>query len=326
MKHLFPTKMSAPQPAHVYIPGSSACRNVNRYKKLNRISQGAYGVVYRAEDTETGEIVALKRLIVDPKNDRDGFPVPALRDIHALFTLRHENIISLKEVCLAPASDNVFMVMEICDEDLRSWIRSRKQQSVSADADLEQMRCFLRQILSAVHHIHSHGMMHRDLKPPNILLKNGVLKIADFGLARPLPSEADAILTTPVQTVWYRAPELLLGAKCYGPAIDLWSVGCIFAEMVLRKALFESEREIEQIDKIFRIVGTPNEASWPGYTKLPACSMFRFKEYPHRLQDVAGLNQLPAAALDLLRKLLLCDPNQRITAEQALLHPWLASN
>ncbi|KAJ3220395.1 Cyclin-dependent kinase 11A [Dinochytrium kinnereticum] len=205
------------------------CRNVDNYEKLNRISEGSYGIVYRAKDRATGEIVALKKLKLD--RETNGFPVTTLREIHTLLLSKHRYIVNVKEIVTTPNLKG-------------NWI------------------------------------IHRDLKTSNLLMNNrGELKVADFGLARRF-GDPPGPLTQLVVTLWYRAPELLLGAKDYSTAVDMWSLGCIFAELVNKEPMAPGRSEIDQLNKIFKLLGTPNEKIWPGFMDLPAAKAVTFVNQP----------------------------------------------
>lgn len=176
--------------------------------------------------------------------------------------------------------------------------------------------------MSGLYYCHLNSILHRDIKGSNILINNdGVVKIADFGLARSATQESASALTNRVITLWYRPPELLLGATKYGPEVDLWSVGCIFAELVTGKPILPGKNEMEQLELIFRMCGAPSEDVWPGCTKLPWFHMFK-PDRPHRRRLLEHLSRAPADVQDLCDKLLTLDPAKRITAQNALLHDY----
>ncbi|PPS05402.1 hypothetical protein GOBAR_AA15263 [Gossypium barbadense] len=277
------------------------CRNVDEFERLNKIDEGTYGVVYRAKDKKTGEIVALKK--VKMEKEREGFPLTSLREINILLSFHHPSIVDVKEVVVGSNLDSIFMLLE------------------------------------GVTYLHDNWVLHRDLKTSNLLLNNqGELKICDFGLARQYGSPLKPY-THLVVTLWYRAPELLLGARQYSTAIDMWSLGCIMAELLSKEPLFNGKTEFDQLDKIFRTLGTPNETIWPGFSMLPGVKVNFVKHQLPALGDsglafwpplvtkfpatsFTGTPVLSDAGFDLLNKLLTYDPEKRITAEAALNHEW----
>ena len=282
-----------------------------RYKKLQVLGRGAYGVVYKAEDTQSGRLVALKKQYFD---EADGLPQHVRREVTALKRLRHAHIVELLEV--VRLRDKAWLVLELLDDDLGGYIESLGGPLA---ADLAQS--YLYQLLSGLAHCHAQGWLHRDLKPQNLLIDaHGTLKMADFGLAR--RAAAGRRLTGEVETRYYRAPELLLGAKCYGAAIDVWAVGCILAEMLTGAVLFRGDCDIGQFYCIFRQLGTPDEARWPGLAQLPYYQAF--PQWAPRELPLPPSTVARDAAASLLATLLTYDPAQRITANAALRHTYLA--
>ncbi|XP_059633565.1 cyclin-dependent kinase G-2-like isoform X2 [Cornus florida] len=238
------------------------CRSVDEFERLNKIDEGTYGVVYRARDKKTGEIVALKK--VKMEKEREGFPLTSLREINILLSFHHPSIVDVKEVVVGSNLDSIFMVMEYMEHDLKGLMETMKQPYSQSE-----VKCLMLQLLEGVKYLHDNWVLHRDLKTSNLLLNNrGELKICDFGLARQygIPLKPYTHL---VVTLWYRAPELLLGGKQYSTAIDMWSLGCIMAELLSKEPLFNGKTEFDQLDKIFRTLGTPNETIWSGFSKLP---------------------------------------------------------
>lgn len=308
------------------------CRSVEIYEKLNRISEGTYGVVYRARNQETGRICALKKVKLD--KERDGFPLTSVREINILLSLHHPNIVNVSEVVVGTGLDAVFMVMEYAEHDLKSVMESRMQQPFT----IAEVKCLLQQLLRGVAYLHENWVIHRDLKTSNILYTNrGELKICDFGLARQYGDPLKPY-TKMVITLWYRPPELLLGAQKYSTAVDMWSIGCIFAELLTKEPLFPGKVEIDQVDRIFKLLGTPAEETWPGLSKLPHFRTYNFKlglrstlrqkfPAPPLGQMYAGSTPaLSDAGYDLLVSLLQMCPEKRITAHEALQHRWFSEH
>ncbi|XWS63823.1 hypothetical protein CRYUN_Cryun06bG0135100 [Craigia yunnanensis] len=297
------------------------CRSVDEFERLNKIDEGTYGVVYRARDKKTGEIVALKK--VKMEKEREGFPLTSLREINILLSFHHPSIVDVKEVVIGSNLDSIFMVMEYMEHDLKALMETMKQPFSQSE-----VKCLMLQLLEGVMYLHDNWVLHRDLKTSNLLLNNlGELKICDFGLARQYGSPLKPY-THLVVTLWYRAPELLLGARQYSTAIDMWSLGCIMAELLSKEPLFNGKTEFDQLDKIFRTLGTPNETIWPGFSKLPGVKVNFVKHQYNLLRkkfpatSFTGTPVLSDAGFDLLNKLLTYDPEKRLTAEAALNHEW----
>lgn len=297
-----------------YFPGIQGCRSVEEFQCLNRIEEGTYGVVYRARDKRTEEIVALKRLKME--KEKEGFPITALREINTLLKGQHPNIVTVREIVVGSNMDKIFIVMDYVEHDLKSLMETmkhRKQVFLPAE-----VKCLTQQLLRAVAHLHDNWILHRDLKTSNLLLSHkGILKVGDFGLAREYGSPLKAY-TSIVVTLWYRAPELLLCCKEYSIPIDMWSVGCIFAEFLSMTALFPGKSEIDQLNRIFKDLGTPNEKIWPGYSELPAVQKMTFAEYPVSNLRKKFAHLTSELGLSLLQGLLTYDPKQRFTADQGL--------
>ncbi|KAI7748838.1 hypothetical protein M8C21_024925 [Ambrosia artemisiifolia] len=297
-----------------------SCRNVHEFERLGKISEGTYGVVHKARDMKTGEIVALKK--VKMGREREGFPITALREVNILGMLQHPSLVEMKEVVMDDFN-GVYMVMEYVDHELKGYMERMKQPFSQGE-----VKRLMIQLLEGVSYLHDNYVMHRDLKTSNLLLTNdGELKVCDFGMSRQYASPLKPY-TSLVVTLWYRAPELLLGMKNYSTAVDMWSVGCIMAELLSKKPLFDGSKELEQIDKIFRTLGTPNDSIWPGYSKLPGVKS-NFVKQPYNslrkkfpVATFTGAPALTELGFDLLNKFLTYDPEKRIAAKEALNHRW----
>ncbi|CAD5196558.1 unnamed protein product [Musa acuminata subsp. malaccensis] len=286
---------------------------MDQYEKVEKIGEGTYGVVYKARDRLTNETIALKKIRLE--NEDEGVPSTAIREISLLKEMQHNNIVRLQDV--VHSEKRIYLVFEYLDLDLKKHMDSCPELA----KDPRLVKTYLHQILRGIAYCHSHRILHRDLKPQNLLIdrRTNALKLADFGLARAFGIPVRTF-THEVVTLWYRAPEILLGSRHYSTPVDVWSIGCIFAEMVNRRPLFPGDSEIDELFKIFRVLGTPNEDTWPGVTSLPD-----FKSaFPKWLSKdlVTVVPNLTAAGVDLLSKMLCLDPSKRITARQALEHEY----
>ncbi|XP_048590850.1 cyclin-dependent kinase C-2-like isoform X1 [Brassica napus] len=299
-------------------------RSVDCFEKIKLISHGTYGEVYMAKEIETGEIVALKKIRTN--DEREGFPVTAMREIKILKKLHHRNVISLKEVVYSPSPDNddqrddnnkykgeIYMVFEYMDHDL-AGLAYRPGTRFTAP----QIKCCMKQLLTGLHYCHMKHVLHRDIKGSNLLIdKKGNLKLADFTLARHLSLDFTGTLTNQVTTLWYRAPELLLGATEYGPAVDIWSVACLFAELLNGEPIFPGKTEIDQLKKICELCGSPDENNWPGVSEMPLYERFK-PSLPLKSRVIETYGHFDAHALELLECMLVLDPPKRISAKDAL--------
>lgn len=230
-----------------HAPTWQPCRSVERFDRLNHIEEGSYGFVSRAREQATGEIVAIKKLKLNPATD-GGFPVTALREVQCLNAAKHRHIVDLREVVAGQgeAKGDVYLVMEFLEHDLKTLQEEMEEPFLPSE-----VKTLLLQLGSAVEFLHDHWILHRDLKTSNILMNNrGEIKLADFGMARFCGDPPPDNLTQLVVTLWYRSPELLLGTTVYDSAVDMWSVGCIFGELLTRKALLRGKNEVAQLSKV----------------------------------------------------------------------------
>ena len=289
---------------------------MHSYQKIEKpgsnLGEGTYGVVYKAKDRQTDEIVALKRIRLEVEDE--GIPSTALREISLLRELRHDNVVELKD-CVQ-SEGRLYLVFEYLDRDLKKYM-----ESCNGPLSPLLVKSYLFQLTRGLAFCHSRGVMHRDLKPQNLLVsKDGRLKLADFGLARAFCPPIRP-LTHEVVTLWYRPPEILLGSPSYAPPVDVWAIGTIFVEMVTKRPLFPGDSEIDQLYKIFRQLGTPDESLWQGVTEMEDFNKDFPKWYKTPFAKTVTEN-LDNAGLDLLEGFLVYSPKDRITAKDALNHAY----
>ncbi|KAK4686988.1 hypothetical protein P7C73_g3139, partial [Tremellales sp. Uapishka_1] len=245
-----PPTISRPPPRSYLAPPRSAhppllpCRSVYNYTRLNHIEEGTYGIVFRARCNDTGGLYALKKLKLE--EEKQGFPITSLREVMALMVAGdHENVVGVREIVVGDKLNQIFIVMPFIEHDLKTLLADMPHPFLQSE-----VKTLMLQILSAVAHCHANWILHRDLKTSNLLMNNrGQIKVADFGLARKF-GDPLGDMTQLVVTLWYRAPELLLESKDYTTAVDVWSIGCIFAELMQKEALFPGRGEIDQINRV----------------------------------------------------------------------------
>eukprot|EP01122_Echinamoeba_exundans_P018004 TRINITY_DN9933_c0_g1_i1.p1 TRINITY_DN9933_c0_g1~~TRINITY_DN9933_c0_g1_i1.p1 ORF type:complete len:357 (+),score=91.08 TRINITY_DN9933_c0_g1_i1:65-1072(+) len=286
---------------------------MEKYEKAEELGRGTFGTVFAATVKATGERVAIKRInLGNTRDDVEGIHFTALREIKYLQENIHPHVVSLLDVF--SDGTNLHLVFDLMETDLKKIIDDKP-----LFLSKEDIRAYMWMLVQGVAHLHKHGILHRDLKPENLLISSsGQLKITDFGLARRYGSPREKLTNTAV-TIFYRPPELLFGAEKYGFAVDMWSVGCIFAELLLRLPYFPGHTELQMIQNITAALGSPRD--WPEMEQMP---LF-FKVEPRERPDP---RQLFSAATDdeiaFLEQLLQWNPNKRMTAAQALQHRYFS--
>ncbi|CAK9320288.1 unnamed protein product [Citrullus colocynthis] len=283
-------------------------KGADSYDKLAKVGRGTYSNVYKARDRDTGKIVALKKVRFDT-SDSDSIKFMA-REIMVLRKLDHPNIIKLEGIVTSRMPYSLYLVFDFMVSDLTGIISrfSRKLREA-------QVKAYMQQLLSGLQHCHDQGILHRDIKPSNLLIdKSGMLKIADFGLANSFIPKRRRPLTNRVVTLWYRAPELLLGSTDYGVGIDLWSAGCLLAELFLGKPILPGRTEVEQLHKIWKLCGSPPKDYWDKM-KLPTSFCPPQNYQPGFPEAFSGFS---TPSFRLLTTLLSLDPARRGTASSAL--------
>lgn len=290
--------------------------SVVQYEPVAEIGGGAYGTVYKARDRDSGQFVALKSVRV--QTNQDGLPLSTVREVALLKRLEqfdHPNIVRLMDVCATLRTDQetkVTLVFEHVDQDLRTYL----EKVPAPGLPIHQIRDLMQQLLCGLAFLHSNRVLHRDLKPENILVTSrGQVKLADFGLARIY--SCHMALTPVVVTLWYRSPEVLLQTT-YATPVDIWSTGCIFAEMFRRTPLFCGDSEVDQLGKIFAVIGLPPEDEWPTDVTLSRQNFSPLNPQP--ITDCVP--EISEKGAELLLEMLTFDPLKRISALNALEHQF----
>ncbi|KAG9446258.1 hypothetical protein H6P81_012386 [Aristolochia fimbriata] len=285
-------------------------RRADSFEKIDKIGQGTYSNVYKARDLLTGKIVALKKVRFD-NLEPESVKFMA-REILVLRRLDHPNVIKLEGLVTSRMSCSLYLVFEYMEHDLAGLATAPGIKFTEP-----QVKCYMKQLFSGLEHCHDRGVLHRDIKGSNLLLDNdGILKIADFGLASFYDPNLRQPMTSRVVTLWYRPPELLLGATYYGVGVDLWSAGCILAELLAGKPVMPGRTEVEQLHKIFKLCGSPSEEYWKR-SKLPHATIFK-PQQPYKRCIKETFKDFPPSSLPLIETLLAIDPADRGTATEAL--------
>uniref|UniRef100_A0A914CWV6 Protein kinase domain-containing protein n=1 Tax=Acrobeloides nanus TaxID=290746 RepID=A0A914CWV6_9BILA len=295
--------------------------DLNDYTKLDKIGEGTYGVVYKGKNKRTGKMVAMKKIRLE--SEEEGVPSTAIREISMLpireismlRELKNPNIVDLEDVIMQ--DNRLYLIFEFLSMDLKRFMDHNGHLM-----DETLLKSFLYQICQGMCFCHQRRVIHRDLKPQNLLveLSTNTIKLADFGLARAIGIPVRAY-THEIVTLWYRSPEILLGAHRYSMGVDIWSIGCIFAEMARKRPLFQGDSEIDQLFRIFRVLSTPTELAWPGVTQLPDFKPTFPKWTENSLGEKMG-NALDQQGLELLQDMLIYDPAARISTKDILKSPY----
>ncbi|CAI4034632.1 hypothetical protein SMKI_11G0800 [Saccharomyces mikatae IFO 1815] len=287
-------------------------RSTSVYQRIMQVGEGTYGKVYKAKNTNTENLVALKKLRL--QGEREGFPITSIREIKLLQSFNHPNVSTIKEI-MVESQKTVYMIFEYADNDLSGLLLNKEVQISHS-----QCKHVFKQLLLGMEYLHDNKILHRDVKGSNILIDNqGNLKITDFGLARKMSRRAD--YTNRVITLWYRPPELLLGTTNYGTEVDMWGCGCLLVELFNKTAIFQGSNELEQIESIFKTMGTPTINSWPTLYNMPWFFMImpqQTTKYTNAFSEKFGSILPTAKCLQLATNLLRYDQKKRFTATEAL--------
>lgn len=284
---------------------------IDNYSKSKNLGEGTYAVVYLGTQLSTQREVAIKEIKTD--GFKDGLDMSAIREVKYLQELKHKNIIELIDV-FSDEKQNLNLVLEVLPSDLEKVIKDKNIVIGAVD-----VKRWLLMILRGVYHCHRNGILHRDLKPNNLLMDlQGNLKVADFGLARNLDQPTEN-LTSNVVTRWYRAPELLFGARHYTAAVDVWAIGAIFAEMMLRTPYLPGSDDANQLVITIQALGTPTEDTWPGVSNLPLYNNLTVYPAPSRGELRNRFAAASENALIGLEGMMTQNPLKRWTCEDALL-------
>ncbi|KIM85680.1 hypothetical protein PILCRDRAFT_776743 [Piloderma croceum F 1598] len=333
VKKRAPVRRSRKEECEAYGRPFEGCGMQSDYDVTTKLGEGTFGEVHKAIHRSSRRVVALKRILMH--NEKEGMPVTALREIKILKALQHPCIVEILDMFVVRSKHrcngkdsplSVYMVFPYMDHDLAGLLENERVKLQPS-----HIKLYMKQLLEGTEYMHRNHILHRDMKAANLLISNdGSLRIADFGLARAFDPAGgrghdrgkERKYTNCVVTRWYRPPELLLGARQYGGEVDIWGIGCVLGEMFMRRPILPGTTDVDQLEKIWALCGTPNQHTWPNYDDLPGCEgVKRFDTtYSRRLRQ--AYDSIGAETCDLLDKLLTCNPSDRITATDALDHDY----
>ena len=301
-------------------PDHAASKSVFFRKPGNEsvVGSGTYGKVFKGLNVYTKKLVALKKIRME--GEKDGFPVTAVREIKLLSSLSHKNIVKLQEVMVE--MNDCFMVFEYLSHDLTGLLNHP-----TYSLEPGHKKHLAQQLFEGLDYLHTRGVLHRDIKAANLLISNeGILKLADFGLARFYAKHHQLDYTNRVITIWYRSPELLLGETQYGPAVDIWSAACVMMEIFTKRAVFPGDgTELNQLDKIYSMLGTPTRNDWPNIVEMPWFPLLKPTHRKPNVFEEKYKDLVTPAAYDLLTSMFRYDPAKRPTAAEVLQHPYFTT-
>ena len=287
-------------------------KNIFGYKRLGLIDSGTYGKVFKVRNFKFKKLYACKEIKLSEK--KDGINFIALREINLLLSINHPNIIFVRETKLNCFAEKFFIIMEYCNFDIKSILESKTKFS------FHQVKMIIKQLLHGISVLHDNFVVHRDLKTSNILInKKGVLKICDFGMARIFNINSN-LMSQEVVTLWYRPPEILLGQKNYTSSVDLWAIGCILFELITSEVLFSGKSELDQLIKIFNVLGAPTSEIWLNLHSIPSTQKIIFPLQPYNSVFSKMCQKIDVITINLIQKFLVYDPKKRINASVALKH------
>lgn len=293
---------------------SGKCRPIAEFDRICVVGEGSYGTVYKVRDKVLEEICALKRLKIQ-KESSELMPQNFLREITNLKLLKHDNIVNLLGIAVGRNFQSTYLILEFCEYSLAIVIDEVERELLQHP----QIKNIMKQLFTGLDYIHKNFILHRDISPSNILFsETGILKITDFGMSRKISSGSS---TPNVGLRWYKAPEILFGSRNYTSAVDIWSCGCIFAELIRRRPVFKGDSDSDVILLMIEFLGTPTESLWPGFSELPVPQNYELKLQPYnRIRSTFESESTPT--ISLMQKTIYYNPALRLSADQCLNQPY----